>query len=598
MVEGLPSSRRVDDFLDSVSKISQERERESTKRQRSLESNIDDLRQRLGSRSPNKRESSIELGDYNKGPLVEQQGSFLLNASGIARSPSFDEEVPPPMPERKKEIPPPFPKRPWERNHQARGPSLEAGNIKDQAFAKGRSPPPKPKRPVENKSLDSKLLAPHSDNRLLNSDFPVKNTRPTDTSLHADVTKNDIVQKTPLEIKLITPVSSKPKPGIPPNTELGKSKTNTYGGSRVLLGNTKHKGLKVEYKIGDDMGTIQREETKVRLDLERKPFRPEKPPVLSVENKKKTVTIEERLASLLVEPTQLRRGRTGPAQAPYIAETAKENNREKLPLKKFLLKEEELLESKVKLLAIHRQQHKTPPPKPSKPSLSSYEEKDALQLKSQISRILSKEPPRIPKKPAFADYQRNDSDEIRNQIKKLGKEKSSAAPTNKALEKPSLSEGSLKTGSKPEGPQKPSRDPNTLTGEDIKGKHPSPPSKPVDFGSELSLLLSKKSTAQLLAPSPKQPSQRNPVNKEVETKTEENIKSPSLTHLNRLRAKGPKRKLPKNMASSQVNNVEQKEQVPSEYQKSKKLPPIVNKRGKQRALDKMKPRNFSGEVFV
>lgn len=598
MAEGLASSERVDDFLDSVSKISQERERESTKRQRSLESNIDDLRQRLGSRSPNKRDSAIKLGEYGKEVMVKRQGHFLLNVGGIARSSSFDEEKPPPMPERKKETPPPFPKRPWERNSQVRDPFPEINDMKNQAFGKSRPPPPKPKRPVDSKSVDSKSLSNHLDNKLQKPDLLGKNIRATDTSFLTDVTKNDFAQEASLEINLINPVSTKPRPSIPPNNEVVKPKTTKEDVSGVLQATTKPTGIRLgdERNNNKEKGFLPGEKSKLPLQVETKPYKPEKPPVLSIQSKERPVTIEDRLANLLVDPTQLRKGRT--PKTPNVTASTKENNSEKLPLKKFLLKEEELLDYKVKLLAIHRQQHKTPPPKPSKTTLSSYEEKDALQVKSQISKIFSKEPPRIPKKPAFYDYQKNDSDEIRSQLKTLGKEKSSLPPTSKPLGKPTLSEVPLKSDKKPERPLISPNESNTLPQEEIQAKHLSLPSKPADFGSELSFLLSRKSTVQPLDTSPAKSQKSITVHKNVKTEAEQNVKSSPLTHLNRLRAKGPKRKLPKKMASSQEKN-EKDVQPPSEYQNAKKkLPPIVNKRGKQRALNNMKPRDFSGEVFV
>lgn len=130
MVETSPSSRKVDDFLTSLSQLSQDRLREDQKRQRSLQRNIDELRQRLNSSSPVKSQYGVSRD--RSGSTYSQYSnnipslSFNRSSKVVSSKDQFykdlaqlDDSQPPEMPTRpgrtyddKSENPPAMPSRP------------------------------------------------------------------------------------------------------------------------------------------------------------------------------------------------------------------------------------------------------------------------------------------------------------------------------------------------------------------------------------------------------------------------------------------------------------------------------------------------------
>lgn len=80
-----------------------------------------------------------------------------------------------------------------------------------------------------------------------------------------------------------------------------------------------------------------------------------------------------------------------------------------------------------------------------------------------------------------------------------------------------------------------------------------------------------------------------------------------IVHPNKSRTKGPKRKLPKKRATivdgakvepALPHDISTKELGEIKDFKRKKLPPPIDKTSKQRALDNLKPRTVSGELFI
>lgn len=109
-MEVSPSSRKVDDFLSSVSQLSQDRLKEDQQRQRELRRDIDELRARLSSSSPAKLGSGADLGLFSASKSrVREVPQLVFN-----RNPRLHTaDIPPPMPSRpQEESPPPMPARP------------------------------------------------------------------------------------------------------------------------------------------------------------------------------------------------------------------------------------------------------------------------------------------------------------------------------------------------------------------------------------------------------------------------------------------------------------------------------------------------------
>ncbi|KAL7663767.1 hypothetical protein ABC855_g3570 [[Candida] zeylanoides] len=116
-----PSSSKVDDFLSSLSSLSQQRLSEDSQRQRRLQRSIDELRRCSGSTSPVRH------------PPKPQKPLHLAGSA-----PSLREETPPPMPPRPAdEAAPPMPPRPADEA----APPMPPRSIDE-------TPPPRPPRPV------------------------------------------------------------------------------------------------------------------------------------------------------------------------------------------------------------------------------------------------------------------------------------------------------------------------------------------------------------------------------------------------------------------------------------------------------------------
>lgn len=312
------------------------------------------------------------------------------------------------------------------------------------------------------------------------------------------------------------------------------------------------------------------------------------------------------------------------------------------------------------------------PPRPAKPSKDLVKEslndvslvkndvslvkKDADILKSTISNLnlVGKAKPSLPSKPRLSKYEELDSKELNSQLRKLGSTKSPIIERSETL---GMAEGlaalnKLRPVAKPKVMEKPPKPEAIQSLEKIKATKPvlsKPPTKPnlnnTDKGTqtntskeEIPTKLSSEpksirpafhdELASLIKPGPKTlpgsggsiTAEQKVSPKEASTgqsvKTRENMSNQKLSHPNKNRSKGPKRRLPKtmktslsdsNLSANLKSNYNQKEQeneaiklqsAPNSGTKSKKPPPI-NKLSKPRTLPELKPsRNFSGDIFI
>ncbi|KAG7663588.1 uncharacterized protein J8A68_002837 [[Candida] subhashii] len=109
MAEVSPSSKKVDDFLSSLSELSQERLREDQQRQRNLERNINELRSKSGSISPSKSSGlgneSVYSGTNSQYASTIPDLKFSRNRPPVPvksfnMAANDDEEDGPPLPRR------------------------------------------------------------------------------------------------------------------------------------------------------------------------------------------------------------------------------------------------------------------------------------------------------------------------------------------------------------------------------------------------------------------------------------------------------------------------------------------------------------------
>ena len=110
MTDVSPSSKKVDDFLSSLSLLSQERIKEDRQRQRNLQHDIDELRSRLHSSSPIKGESNY-MSSSNRSLYQISVPDLKFNRSRLSQEDDFA----PPLPRRRdvqeEDEPPALPRR-------------------------------------------------------------------------------------------------------------------------------------------------------------------------------------------------------------------------------------------------------------------------------------------------------------------------------------------------------------------------------------------------------------------------------------------------------------------------------------------------------
>lgn len=267
--------------------------------------------------------------------------------------------------------------------------------------------------------------------------------------------------------------------------------------------------------------------------------------------------------------------------------------------------------------------------------------KDTELLKQQLSKLGSKSNSYVK---TSTNYKEQDTELLRSQLSKLGskpvklspqKEKDKAegllalsklkpvkAPPQKVPEKPEALrrlddlKGNKETDSKvgKKAPPKPMALKKSDRVETQQGRISELPNAshengsrsdlskappPSSFEDKLSSIL-KSSTAPTLGASPLAPVSRSST--EPGLSKRKDTSGGKLTHPNKSRAKGPRRKLPKSMAQSKQDEVQpaslsvEKRVPPAIKTKSSRVPPPINAKP---SLDKMKPsRNFSGEVFI
>lgn len=680
MTEVSPSSKKVDDFLSSISQLSQERLKEDEQRQRDLQRNIDDLRLRLNSSSPLKSSSfrSLRTPGSTRGhdyvPLLKFNRNLRLqNEQFFTDLDALGEEKPPQMPQR--------PGSSERQSYSSRGDMIDI------------DPPPMPKRPIAEKEESPPPMPPRRDIKKLGPSIPSK---PANISSKFDV-------------ELLNPVARKSKPEPPAKNRSTPSYSKGQPLSKVESKYRSFADLEYEIKNGAEVGNVTKD---IVNDLFKVDVRSSKP-VKPVKSEKLSANLNTKEKSespnVIPKPTYLSALAATKKQTRVLEPSALLTKQKYIPehndpsdvsiakpispqrekkqnswldsaIKQKGLDEPTIRDKHEKVGTIHQgsdsiaksgSAHKPDfktPPKPPKPSYdrysqkdneilklqmqklsstkkpvpqkprklaSKYEEEDTEILRSQLQKLsTNKVSPPKPSKPSTKNYQEKDNAILLSQMKKLGKN-STSSPRER--EEQSSPEGlAALTKLKPVKPPRSKYVSNDSNPEPIKkleeikssdnsidtkssdlhgtrmsdsaDLEPMKPKGTASFQDHLSSIIRASTVPNIHASKPASNIQRAktvPFPQETES-----LAGSKLTHPNKSRAKGPKRRLPKTAtrASSKSNhaarvvpthNEVDEKSTPIIDVKKKKAPPPINKEAKKKALDNLKPsRNFSGELFI
>lgn len=212
-------------------------------------------------------------------------------------------------------------------------------------------------------------------------------------------------------------------------------------------------------------------------------------------------------------------------------------------------------------------------------SLLRYEDRDNELLKSQLDKFLKAAPPKPVKR--IAAYEEKDSELLKTQLKRLEKAKETARPAEATAEGIAAL-GRLKPAKA--APQKPAEKPEALRRLDaLKPKKTEVPKKaPASFHDQLASILRVNTV-----PAVGQTQFKTPERAQTAPVPKTDAKSEKLTHPNKARSKGPKRRLPKKHAEKT------EEKTPGIVDYKRKVPPP-----KALKPPNIQGRSFSGEVFI
>lgn len=581
MADVSPSSRKVDEFLHSVSELSQERQKDDNKRQWELERDIDQLRSRSGSRSPFATSNTsgsvttpaahgIHNLTFDRSAKNRFRDKWKDKEPELPKRPSSDEQSPPKLPARKpeKDVVPDLPARPRE-----------------------ESPPKLPQRP-------------------------------------ASANQNRVLIERDVDFGLAQPVARKQAPAIP--EKIVTTEIKTRKGPLPTKPAAKESFTQMEKRIRES-GVP---------DIKFPPEKPRgpKPSIIAPKDKadKPAEKLSEQAGSKVEKPA------IGPKPAKKdinkpseISKLANDSSHSSLP-------NSSVAENKPKVSGVSPNPTTKPTikPKPSipaKPSFKSYDAKDTEELKNMRSRLSPAK--QITEKPRKV-FDQDQKGLLESQIEKLGgiKKMAPPKPAKPAREDssagPEALDALVKLRPTKPSPAKPSAKPEAIAkieslkarknqsseksepqdssdDEKVKLNDKAEPPKKINFQDHLSTLL-RPSTAPTLGLKLSSHAAPKPIKRALTISTA--LKP--LSHPTKSRAKGPKRRLPKSIKSSSSEPLESSGQsTPStsakekvflekdatgettrieDYKRpAKKTPPPI----KAKKPD-LKARAVSGELFI
>ncbi|CCE78041.1 Piso0_000654 [Millerozyma farinosa CBS 7064] len=572
-----PSSDKVDTFLSNISTLSQERLKEDQERERLLQRNIDELRFSSRQGSPHK---SSTLGLSHSAAYDRIEDGRLHNPLG--REMSFKQttsETPPPKPKR----PPQLPSRPSGAvADNKKAPSLPRRRNQDElTYEDNKSDdedaPPLPRRKgADPISFDINLIQPIA---------------------RSDVSRNAKLAKSPEPIDRI----------------VGEPQREKNVGLRSFL------DMESDIKLGDintkELGKISKESKEINnfplsgsqngrnkevSSPSDKPNKAPKPSYLAFSAKNSSPSFEDdsknmNKSKVIAAPEISTTGSSKKAFGSLGSTPIIENKKE--PKISPENKTSSSVSKADKIGIGHSQERKSfplknAPPKPTKPPLKNFVEKDEEFLKN-LKNNLGRKPPK-PGKPSSELQTRKNHDDVNDTThnKKPDPIPEALAQMNKIRSVPAPS--SQSTDIKKD---------NTITGRSTLSQSSSDLSGGQPLRAQLSSVLKAKSfplsNASVLS---------TPQRSTKETEKKEDTPNVKLSHTNKQRSKGPRRKLPKGISKTpsksatpvEVNtSQEDATKETKDEPDTKKTPPPVNKDKKPNFHKPLKARLEVGqEVFI
>ncbi|CCE78629.1 Piso0_000654 [Millerozyma farinosa CBS 7064] len=571
-----PSSDKVDTFLSNISTLSQERLKEDQERERLLQRNIDELRFSSRQGSPHK---SSTLGLSHSGAYDRIEDGRLHN---YGREMSFKPS--------KSETPPIKPKRPPQLPSRPSG--TVAGNNKAPALPRRRY---QEDSTYEDSKSDDENAPPLPRRRVAD---PIS----FDINLIQPIARNDI-SRNPKPAKLSDPM----------NRTIGEPRREKNGGlrsfldmeSEIKLGDTNTKELEKisteskEVNSFPSSGSLKGPNKDVISPLD-KPKKAPKPSYLAYSAKNSPPNSEDDSKNMIKpkvmpKPETSKTGTTrkvfGSLGSTPIIEDKKDpktlpENKTSSPVSKTN-KIGTVLSEERKSLSL-----KSAPPKPAKPPLKNFVEKDEEFLKN-LKNNLGRKPPK-PGKPStdLSTKKGNDSVNEMTHTKKPEQVPEALAQLNKIRSVPATS--SQSTDIKKD---------NAIIGKNMSSQSSSDLSAGQPLRAQLSSVLKAKSFPLSHASTLSSP-QRSI--KEAEKK--EDTPNVKLSHTNKQRSKGPRRRLPRSISKAPLKSAapvavktlqEDATKETKEKTDTKKTPPPVNKSKKPGFNKPLKTRLEVGqEVFI
>ncbi|WEJ96993.1 hypothetical protein PSN45_004539 [Yamadazyma tenuis] len=565
MTQMSPSLDKVDDFLSQLSQLSQERLSEDQNRQQALERNIQSLRS--SSSSPHKRLDSFTPSKpaYTDVPSLKFNRDKRLGNTPPPKpqrpkpnlQESRDESPPPLLPRRREETPPALPRRRDASEDEQTPPLPQRRYLK--------TPPQKPSQKPGDFTID--LVKPVS----APTAHKIKPLASRGSSNQREVSDS---QEKRFRSFAEVENSIKGEPAKPAKPSKSDGLSSSISPSSATSG------------VVDAVAASQNS----------KPLGEK--PVIAAKFVPQTDEVE------VVSPTR------GIRSTSWIdSAQSRSPIRNRSPVTPITMKPKPQVKPKVEA---NLETKATPKPviikpKPivetfTKPSYDNYKSKDNEPLLSQLAKMKDKPKP-VPKpKPAdLAKYDENTTTELKTQLTKLASNKTSSQPIKPI--KPSV--------------MKYKEQDTSLLNSQISrlGKRTALESAPVDFKSQLNSIIRVTTAPQLGGPPATklhqlERSQSFPIEKRPDTES-----TSKLTHPQKSRAKGPKRRLPKNLnrGTSMPSSAEAKKFPPPTNKDStletkkastpetKKVPPPINKASKpkpktQPVEDVKTSLQFKGEI--
>ncbi|RCK64253.1 hypothetical protein Cantr_10422 [Candida viswanathii] len=435
MADVSPSNTKVNDFLSSLSQLSQDKLREDQERQQRLQRNIDELQRRLRSTSPIKSSvtvSSVSLGKSHYGYSVPE---LKFNRSKVTEVEVSEEEeegpelprrpvekAPPPLPRRKykEEDAPALPKRRYQKEEEEEEeapalPKRKSEKDKDEEEINLLNPVPRKSSfpiPKQTPSKPTKPAKPAS----VKPDFKVERPAPGQHRSFRDI-ENIIKSSEPSTTKPAPPRPAKkvdvpvePKTPAKPVksdwlTSLASAKTTTFTPQSPESKKGSKSHVLPKPKAKDDL-----EDEEAEFILKFKELKPAKKPVLP---KPKPIVKSSPVVPLAKKPIE--------KQLKPVGLTETKNTRD---VRSFETKEEAEFKSKFEKL-------KTGPVPPKKPkTLTSFNEPPP-EFQNKFNKIAAKSPQKL-QRPAttgsLGNYKEKDTAELRSQLEKLVSARNKGGP--------------------------------------------------------------------------------------------------------------------------------------------------------------------------